>query len=368
MSVVFLSPGGIHGGGGMGTVTRLLTKALQERLPAIPIIVLDPRGDGLVYLFPFYFLWSLLRLVSIHVRHGIDVLHLNVSERLSIPRKAFFLVYGRIFQIPVVLHHHGAEFIPEFHNRSSLYRAIVRWVVQRADLNIVLGQVWADFLICHLGASRDQVVLLYNAVPDPGIDLSLERRGVAERPLTLLMLANLSPRKGVGELLKALRIVIDLGQPVHLILAGGGDVSGYQKMAQELGIKSHCIFTGWVSPQRAQSLLADCDIFVLPSFYEGLPMSILEAFSYGVPVVATPVGSIPEVMTSGRDCLLVPPGDVAALAAALVDLARHSDTRQALGRGGRRLFEQTFNLDAYVDRLLVLYNGMKAQKAKCGAV
>jgi glycosyltransferase involved in cell wall biosynthesis len=357
MSLVFVSPGGMHGGGGMGTVTRSIVTDLRRRSRGTPVKVLDPRGDGSVLLSPIYTLAALGGLVAEHLHYGIDVLHLNVSERLSVPRKALFLLYGRLFGIPVVMHHHGAEFIPEFDKRSGFYRRLVTWAARSADCNIVLGEDWYRFLHDRLGVPPDRLRLMYNAVAGPQVPPPPGLR--AEGPVRLLMLANLSPRKGVGELLEAMRGLRERGRDVELTLAGGGEVARYRDMAQALGIAGQCRFTGWLKAEEATALLEAADVFVLPSHNEGLPMAILEALSRQVAVVATPVGAIPEVLSDGRDCLLVPPGDVQALKGALDRLITNEQERTCIAVAGRWLFEQRFELGRYVDDLLSLYEGLR---------
>jgi glycosyltransferase involved in cell wall biosynthesis len=275
---------------------------------------------------------------------------------MSIPRKAIFLLYGRLFGIPVVLHHHGAEFIPEYEKRSGAYRRLVRWAVNAAQCNIVLGRLWEDFLSRDLGVPKDRIVLLYNAVSDPGRPAPrVEKPG----PLRLLILANLSARKGVGELLQAMKALTGSGRDLTLTLAGGGEVDAFRARAEGLGIGKRCRFTGWIPATDAAKLWAETDLFVLPSHHEGLPMAILEALSQSVPVVATPVGSIPEVLTDGTDCRLMPPGDTAALTRTLASLQDDPGERRRLGEAGRLLFERQFALDQYIDRLLRLYGHLQ---------
>ncbi len=352
------------GGGGMGTVTRLVTQQLKKTTPEANVVVLDPRGDGSVVLFPLYLMRAFLVLIVHHITRGVDVLHLNVSERMSFVRKGLFLIYGRLFSIPVVLHHHGAEFIPEYEKRSALYRWLVAKVIHNADCNIVLGKTWFDYLHDVVGVPSHKIEIMYNAVANPqNSSADIHNR----YPIQLLILANLSPRKGVGVLLDSMKSLRNRGHDVFLTLAGGGEIERYRQQATDMGLADHCHFTGWISPDDVEVLLHKADIFVLPSFHEGLPMSILEALSHSVPVVATPVGSIGEVLTSGKNCLLVPAGDTQALESALEQLIISPDRRHALSEAGRDLFLTTFELQSYVDRLLGLYGGLLPVKIRKAA-
>ena len=145
------------------------------------------------------------------------------------------------------------------------------------------------------------------------------------------------------------------GLNVEATLAGGGEVARYTAEAKTLDLEKACSFTGWIDRNAIIDLLASADALVLPSYEEGLPMVILELLSCHLPVIATPVGSIGELLTSESDCLLVPPGDVDALASALRRAATDEKLRRQMVENGRKLFERHFQLDAYIGSLLELY-------------
>jgi hypothetical protein len=147
----------------MGSVSRTIAEWFETNSPDT-CSVIDARGAGSVYVSPFHTIAGLARLVILRLA-GARVLHLQVSERLSFPRKAAFAMAGKAMGMRTIVHHHGAEFIPVFENASWLYRSIVRFVVRKADVNIVLGEPWHDFLKETVGlvaAGRT----LYNSVAD----------------------------------------------------------------------------------------------------------------------------------------------------------------------------------------------------------
>jgi glycosyltransferase involved in cell wall biosynthesis len=114
-------------------------------------------------------------------------------------------------------------------------------------------------------------------------------------------------------------------------------------------------FLGWTDESRSRELLTQSDLFVLPSRNEGLPVAIVEAMAYGLPVVATPVGSVPTAIDNEVSGLLVPPGQPVPLAAALVRLMDSGQLRQDLAAAARRRFEQDFDIRIFCDRLLAIY-------------
>lgn len=352
--MLIASPGGDSAGGGMGTVSRLIVTLLNRPGSGFHALILDPRGSGPAILWPVFFLRAASRLVSKLARRRVDVLHLQVSERSSFIRKGLLMLLGYPFGVRTVLHHHGAELIQTFRSGTVLMRWIMRKVVRRADVNIVLGDVWRRFLVDDVGAEPSAVVVLRNASSDVGSAGALLRSGSERR---LLLLANLSPRKGVSEFIQALALLRRRGRSVPATLAGGGEVERYKAEAAAEGVADLCRFTGWVCPTLVEELFGEAAMLVLPSFHEGLPMSILEALSARVPVVATPVGGIPEVLTSEKNCVLVPPGDVEALAAAIERVLTDSVFRERIAADGRSLYEREFEPNAYIRSLLEIYGG-----------
>ena len=201
-------------------------------------------------------------------------------------------------------------------------RAWTRFVIKQADLNVILGERWRLFLEQTVGADRSRLLVLPNAVLDSpnATRAALERATGPSRqtgPFTFLFLAELSPRKGIEQFLAALKSLHGERHAIRAVVAGRGQSARYADVAGQGGIGQICDFVGWVGHSDVEKLLETADALVLPSFEEGLPMAILESLVYGLPVVATPVGSIPEFLTSGVECLLVYPGDVADLASAM---------------------------------------------------
>lgn len=355
MRIVLITPGGTTAGGGMGTVARSIQTGLDSSDRQTHLTVLDPRGDGPVWASPPRTLWVLLRFIALTLSGQVDIVHLNLSERLSIARKGLFLAWAKLLHLPVIVHHHGAEFVTEYDSRPGPYRWAVRWCVHQADHNLVLGQRWRRYLVDRLGVPGERVSVFYNAIADPGRRERAVQAGAGEGHV--VMLANLSPRKGVSDLLAAAESLKNRGRPVRLTLAGGGQLDRYKREAADRGLGALCRFTGWVDSARAAALLRSADLFVLPSYQEGLPMAILEALATGVPVVTTRVGSIPEVLSDDQTCRFVTPGDAQMLAEVIDTLMADPAARVALAANGRALFEQRFQIERYVDRLVTLYAG-----------
>ncbi len=363
--VVIVSPGGRTGRGGMASVTRTMAEWIDSSDVGIAAFVVDARGRGSSWMWPLFFFKAVAEVLVLRLTGRATILHLQVSERNSFIRKGLLLDLGRALGMDVVLHHHGAELIPFYHSTSAPMRWWTRRTVHRAGYNIVLGERWRSFLCEDLAAPADRVGIVFNASVDLAAAVAAQRQAAAPTPagLRVLVMANLSPRKGIAEFLLALQQLRDEGVAITATLAGGGEVERYREEARTLGLSSLCRFTGWVGRDQVVELLANADCLALPSYEEGLPIAILEALGCHLPIVATPVGSIGEVLTDGRDCLLVAPGDVTGLANALRRLAEDPALRNSLSENGRQLFEQQFSIERFMAATLNIYDDLAERRS-----
>jgi glycosyltransferase involved in cell wall biosynthesis len=346
MNVIIVSPGGIKMGGGMGTVAKNIYEALSSQ-PGYTVSVLDSRGErGILFSFIYLFI-AIFKLLMIFSKNKNNLLHINVSERFSFFRKFIFITLGKLFGCKVVLHHHGAEFIQCYQNASLLYKILVNKSIAMCDVNIVLGEKWKNFIQKNICESA-RVLVLYNAVPNVFLKRS------KNKIYTISMIANLTERKGVLVLLNALRSIKDKFS-FRVQFIGGGEVNRFKTVANDMGLKEVCSFLGWQDRDSTKKLLAESHVLVLPSYDEGLPMVILEAMSQGIPVICTPVGSIGEVLSHSESALFVNTGDPESLAITFVQLHDDKNLEEHLIQNSRKLFEEKFSMDGYLDSLKRIY-------------
>src|SRR5579883_3310782 len=229
-------------------------------------------------------------------------------------------------------------------------KAIERLFLSAARV-LVLGATWAEFVRGQIGVPAARISILPNAVPAPRQPSPLER---AEPPL-IVFVGQLHEQKGADVLLQALSRLDGRGPRWQAQLLGGGEVAGYRARIARLGLADRVQAPGWTAPQTVRSCLARARIFVLPSLIENLPMALLEAMSYGLCPVVTPVGAVPEVVSHGACGLIVPRGDSEALAGALRRLLGDRALMLRLGEAARRRWRESHDIRDYVTRLLAQY-------------
>jgi len=277
------------------------------------------------------------------------IFHIHFASRGSAMRKMLLATLVARAGRPLILHAHGGGF-DRFH--ASLPAALRRRLnacLQRANVFITLSQRWRDFYVDTCELSPAQVAVLPNPVRwNPEIPNRAQRTRVQ-----FLTLGRISAGKGSFDVLKAFAALpASLRARARLVLAGDGDVEGARRMAAPLGdsVQVHA----WVDAAERDRLLAASDVFVLPSYAEGMPMSLLEAMAAGLPSIVTPVGGIPEVFTHKSEGLFVAPGRVPEITAAMTQMLGDDAERLAAGRRAHAR-ARALDVHVYARRLGDLY-------------
>lgn len=166
---------------------------------------------------------------------------------------------------------------------------------------------------------------------------------------TGITVGGLSENKGTGDILDALKALRARGVDVGWVFVGGGDVNGFSERADRDGLSDRVLFAGRVSEADKWQRLHQADVFCLPSRAEGQPIAIIEAMAVGLPVIASSVGSIPEMIVHGHSGLVIPVGDGVALQDAIEQLVMHEDLRERMGKGALRAAKARHNVqDQYI--------------------
>jgi glycosyltransferase involved in cell wall biosynthesis len=281
----------------------------------------------------------------------IDIIHIHVSERGSAFRQAITTTIGWLFRKPVIIHTHSAEFREFYADLSPIVKTGLSWAFGRSTRFIVLSQSWQKFYIENLGLPPERVVVLPNPVKLPR---SIPDRTNAKR-VNLLFLGRIGDRKGAFDLINAVAAMPPAQQEhTHLTIAGDGEGKRARDLISDLNLTARITILDWVNEQQRDELLGQAHVFILPSYNEGLPMALLEAMSWGLPVITTPVGGIPELVIPGTNGLLVDPGDIAGLSAALQSLAGSEQLRLQLGNAARATV-MPFEISKYFSQLADVY-------------
>ncbi|WP_084646407.1 glycosyltransferase family 4 protein [Devosia insulae] len=342
LDVLVATPSGGTGQGGIDRVMGGLRDELARQGGAgLNVRFGATRGPGHIALSPLYLGGFLLRMVGLKATGRLDVVHINLASAGSTYRKLQIARFARLLGVPYVLHLHGGDY-PNFWkgDQTALSRNIRKMFAGAARV-VVLGDTWRNFVISRAPEVTENIVVLPNAAAQP----TLPHVGGGERA-HILFLGRIGDLKGVPQLGEALHRMRHLPN-WRATIAGDGHVEAARAKAAEYGLAERVELPGWVNGARVAELIASADILVLPSFTENLPLSIIEAMASGLAVVATPVGAVPDIVKDEETGLLVPVGDVEALAAALTRLVEDKPLRQKLGAAALRLHRERLDLAPY---------------------
>lgn len=277
-----------------------------------------------------------------------DVVHIHASMRGSFNRKYCLASMAYKAGKRIVLHEHDGEFAALFEGADDAYRAKVCEFFGWADRAIVLSEEWRNYFAADV-CDPAKLVVMHNAVSLP--EVPAEPCACKD----VLFLGRLGARKSPDVLLHAAKALRVRFPEARYVFGGDGDVEKYRALAEELGVADVCDFAGWVTGEDKERLVRQSGIFCLPSRHEGMPMSMLEMMSFGLPCVMTPVGGIPRVIRDGDNGYMSPVGDADALAARLAELLASPGLRARIGAAARETIKRAFNIDANVRRLSELY-------------
>lgn len=303
---------------------------------------------------------------SIIFRH-VSIVHINTSlNRKAYWRDIVYLFIAKALGARVVYQVHGGELPRRFFAGSPLLTAFLRRTLRLPDVVVVLAQV-------ELRAYREfvpgqEVVALPNGIdcrPYSGVPTVLSD---PTHPLQLVYIGRIAREKGLYETLQGLRLAHELGVDVRLVIAGtGAEETRLRRYAQALGIAARVCFVGPVFGHDKVRLLSGADAMVLPSYSEGLPYALLESMAAGVPVIATPVGAIPDVVSDGIHGFLVPPRDGKAIAESLAILAGDREKLSWMSRACRRRVRAAFSIERLAQEFAHHYARLVGHVALAGA-
>ena len=295
-----------------------------------------------------YFAVAYVRILFLAAFGHIAIAHLHTSERGSVYRKSILVRTLHRFGIKTILHHHGAEFDSFYSNLSDKKKKYVSGTLSLADINIVLSKRLVSMIKEKAPGARVEV--LYNAVN------TYPRNPYNTQSTCALFLGRLGERKGTYDLLTAIKLLDgELPAKVRFFLCGDGDIDGVRRRIEELHIEHRIAYVGWIDGEEKRKVMNQSAVNILPSYHEGLPMTILETMAYGIPNISTSIASVPEVIRDGENGFLLEPGDVQGLADSIRKLFADDSLRMKMSENAYGFVTEQFALSQHVGKLVGLY-------------
>lgn len=275
-----------------------------------------------------------------------ELVHIHMASDVSLYRKLPFIWLSKVLRKKLVIQQHGGNIKQFYYSECSEKKQnFIKKILKKADIFIVVAPYLKD--IFKDIVEEEKIVVLPNAVEIP------KEISHNYKEQDLLFLGRLCKEKGIYELLDAVKELKPEFPKLHLYLGGVWAEEALEKKAKSCQEFVH--YLGWIGSKEKAEYLQKCNIFVLPTYFEGLPMSLLEGMAYGCACLATEVGGIPQVVTDRKDGVLIPPKDVQALKNAIRELLQNPQLQDKLGTNGRRTIEEKFELNKSVCKLIQIY-------------
>lgn len=259
----------------------------------------------------YFYTRSLFSLVyQLITNRKIRVIHIHGAKDGSILRKYFVCLIGKkIFRKKIIFHIHAGGFDEYYRQHGKVYKYLCRFLINNSSALVVLSERWNDFF--HENFKIKRLIVIKNPVEhNPAVTVEPSTEGI----VTFLFLGRIADHKGIFDLVDLVRREQEhLRGKCRFLIGGNHEVDRLKTTISDGGISDMAEYIGWVKGDDKHKAFAMCDYFILPTYEEGMPMTILEAFSYGKPVITTPVGSIPEVVTHNQNGILFNPGDMEEL-------------------------------------------------------
>ena len=311
-----------------------------------PFRFLATTTDGSAIYKLAFCLISWLRFCLLCLRRDIQVIHIHGSSYNSFWRKRLYIYTSKIFRKKVVYHIHGGGFDTfSLQNRKTVYNTL-----HKVDELVVLSESWKSFFEQMFNVTKLRVICNITDAPVLSGKKSMKTEAV--------FLGSINKNKGIYDLLDVIRLHKEYLQNQFILHIGGiGEIDKVKAMIEDAGIDDIVKYDGWIDKNKKTELLSKANIFILPSYVEGLPISILEAMSYKMAVISTPVGGIPEVVKNGVNGYLVPPGDLDELFNVIADLIKDKAKCTKMGEESYKIVQP--HLPQNVEnQLLSLYNDL----------
>ncbi len=340
-----------NNGGMTAVITQIKKKNWKKE--GIQLDFVATFKPGSLLFKSFFFGVAFIRILIKFIIDKPHIVHMHMSYKGSFSRAYLIHKLCIKFGVKDIIHLHGSEFEKWYGTVEKKKKEKIKELLKECSCFIVLGEKWKKIISTIEPMAR--TVILTNSVNIPMTTAKWD-----DDCCEFLYLGVLIPRKGVEDLLMAIRKVQDMNinKKVHFTIAGTGESEkGLKMMAKELGIETSVNFVGWITGTEKDKLLNNSQVMILPSYNEGLPISILEAASRGIPIISTDVGDISAVVKNDVTGYLFEPGDIDAMTRLIIKVL-NKDTYTGLSQNIKQLAVSEFSEEIFYANLLDIYKSV----------
>lgn len=295
---------------------------------------------------------------------NIDIVHIHSTSFKNVFKNIQIQEAAKALGVKSIIHIHGGYFDRFYDGLSNFLKKKLEHGLNRSDGLICLSEGWREFFTSTFKEAK--VFVLENAIDlKPFLEIGEFREYDIKDEFRMIYLGRISKMKGSFDLVEVAKKLRAGSIKAKFILAGRserGETAKLRWMIHDERLSDLFDLTGEVTGFRRDELLRTADCFILPSYAEGMPITVLESFAVGLPTIATNVGATPEIIQDGENGLLVEPGDIDGITNALVRLANDKLLRESLGRKGYEDVQRRFSADRWVEELRGIYSEVAGER------
>lgn len=347
MRVLVVGPSPTRSKGGMATVINDILKD-RNLNSTFDIDIFESYIDGRKSCRYIYSVWAYIKFFL--MKRNYDVYHIHMASRGSTFRKRYYVTTVKKWNKKVILHIHGAQYMEFYNECDEKNKEKIVHVLKAADMVIALSSEWKKKFDSTFGLTN--CVILENGINTDSFKEAITP--VEQNRNTFLMLGRQGKRKGSYDLIEAVEMAVHINPNILVYLAGDGDVEIIKSIVKEKKLENNIKVVGWIDFEAKISLLKMASTVVLPSYNEGLPMSVLEGMASGKAIISTTVGAIPEVIKD-ENGILVMPGDVEGLAKALLKLSIDQSILERMSKSNAEKAIKQFSMTAMHKKMTDYY-------------
>lgn len=281
-----------------------------------------------------------------------DIIHILTSRGISFYRKMIFVFLAKMFRKKVLLHVHSD--FEKFYKDSRINRYLITRVFNSVDLILVLSRSIKRCVEKY--SDNKNIRILYNPVPTKEFAFLSNTRESGQR--IVLFMGALVKEKGIYDLLRAIPKILQEFNNVKFVLCGDGDLLKVKEISKIRGIEDKVDILDYVSDEQKIRILKSADIFILPSYHEGLPISVLEAMASGLPIISTQVGGVPDAVEDCANGFLIQPGDINAITERITTLLRDEQLCAEMGKRNVEKVTRLFDINVIIKQMVGEYEGL----------
>lgn len=339
--------------GGMWTIADQYIKN-KEFNDKVNLTYIATSTNGSILIRFLYMLWGYIKILWVLHTKPIDIVHIHMAEKGSTFRKGRVAKWGRKKKKKVIIHLHAGPFMAWFNTLSQKKQNAVIQIFGYADTVLVLGKYWKKELTTIIPSKK--MTVLYNGVECP------KSNPFNPNAKNIVYFGVMRKEKGTYDLIEAIKLIDNqLPESTKVVLCGNDLEGDIPIIIEKAGLNDRFELPGWVFGNQKEKIYLNAMIDVLPSYFEGLSMSILEAMARGIPVITTNISTMPELVD---DRCMINPGNVTSLAERILNLTKSDNERRRISGIEFEKVKSEFSITMFIDKTITIYSTLMTRKGQ----